>query len=299
MGRYSIVIPNYNGAGFFPRYLPSVVEFAKSGGMELIIVDDASGDDSVALLARDFPEAIVLTNEENLGFGETVNRGVKSATGELVFLFNTDILIRSISLEIVEEYAGEPDFFGLTFKSLNPDDLGFREGAKRLVYRSGLPTTLHNPGDQVKDAQGRWLSFYPVGGHAVVNRERFLELGGFADCYSPFYWEDADLGMQAQLRGWKSWYDERLEVVHDHQGSIKTNNQKKYIDYIKLRNRFIFLLRNTTPGERMRLYPMLTVRMLENLLKGRLDFFRAWSEAKARARSGNRAGAGASAGGSS
>jgi GT2 family glycosyltransferase len=278
---FSIVVPNYNGEAILPKYLPSILAYADEHGIELIVVDDCSTDGSVELLRESFPSVKVLVNDQNQGFSHTCNRGVEEASGDYVFLFNSDILINELPLAVIEQYLAEDDFFALTFKSLYPDTLKFREGAKRLKYKTGLPVTLHNPADQQKDAKGRWLSYYPVGGHCLVSKDRFVALGGFAACYAPFYWEDSDLGFRGSQRGWRTYYDERLSVVHDHKdSSIKSNNQKKQIDYIKLRNRFIFLLRNTRRSYRIiLLYPGLTLRFVENLLKGRWEFIRAWCEA--------------------
>ncbi|MHB8764278.1 MAG: glycosyltransferase family 2 protein [Deferrisomatales bacterium] len=283
--RFSVVLPNYNGRMLFERHFPSVHGFARELGADLVVVDDASADDSAAFLARRYPDVRVLVNPVNLGFSETCNRGVEAARGDHVFLFNTDVEVRRLDPGVIAPYTALEDFFGLTFLALNPGSLEFREGAKRLTFKRGLPFMLHNPGDQRRDRQGRWVSAYPVGGHCLVSRPRFLELGGFRAAYSPFYWEDADLGFRARRRGWTTYFDERLQVVHHHEGTIRTHFDAERIRAVKLRNRILFMMLNLGPGAKAwRFYPGLAARALVAGVTLDPRFFRALAAASKRRR---------------
>lgn len=93
----SVVIPNYNGKDLLKKNLPKVyseLENYKDGNFEIIIVDDASEDESLALLdqfIQKYQNLKILRNEKNLGFSPTVNIGFRAASGEIVILLNTDI----------------------------------------------------------------------------------------------------------------------------------------------------------------------------------------------------------------
>src|SRR5205807_1943511 len=83
----SIVIPNYNGLDHLKRCLPSVCRFAPAS-TQVIVVDDASKDTSVAWIRRHFPGVEVLRLPENLGFCGAVNAGIECADGDVVELLN-------------------------------------------------------------------------------------------------------------------------------------------------------------------------------------------------------------------
>ena len=88
----SIVIPNYNGEKLLEKNLPKVLEAVssyKKGKVEIIIVDDASTDNSLDLVKD--KNVVILKNEKNLGFSSTVNIGVRESMGDIVVLFNTDV----------------------------------------------------------------------------------------------------------------------------------------------------------------------------------------------------------------
>src|SRR5690348_5169505 len=94
----SVVIPNYNGEELLKKNLPQVVEESKKyhGEKEIILVDDASEDDSLAFLhtfmlhTKSVPIHI-LQNKRNKGFSSTVNKGVMLAKGDILVLLNTDV----------------------------------------------------------------------------------------------------------------------------------------------------------------------------------------------------------------
>ena len=89
----SIIIPNYNGEEILGKTVDSVVEAADTyqGKCEIIVVDDASQDGSVKLVAEDFPVVKVVRHEENKGFSEAVHSGVRSSAYEIIILLNSDV----------------------------------------------------------------------------------------------------------------------------------------------------------------------------------------------------------------
>jgi GT2 family glycosyltransferase len=87
--KFSIVIPNYNGAHLIRKNLPVVLEAVKDA--EVIVVDDASNDDSVKLLKSKFPQVRLVVNPKNLRFAKACNAGVNKAKGEVIVLLNNDV----------------------------------------------------------------------------------------------------------------------------------------------------------------------------------------------------------------
>jgi len=89
----SIIIPNYNGEQILSRALTSVTEAARAyaGQSEIILVDDASQDNSVELIAQQFPDVRLVRHETNLGFSEAIHSGVQTAVFPIVLLLNSDV----------------------------------------------------------------------------------------------------------------------------------------------------------------------------------------------------------------
>jgi GT2 family glycosyltransferase len=83
-------------------------------------------------------------------------------------------------------------------------------------------------------------TLYASGGSMALRKSMFLELGGFLPIFKPFYSEDADLGIRAWRRGWRSLFEPGCRVTHDHRGSsINTNVPSARVLVIRRRNRFL------------------------------------------------------------
>jgi len=85
----TVVIPNWNGAVHLPTCLESLRR-QTFRDFEVIVVDNGSSDESLALLARDYPEVQVLALGENRGFAGACNAGIRAARGEFIVLLNND-----------------------------------------------------------------------------------------------------------------------------------------------------------------------------------------------------------------
>lgn len=226
----SVVIPNWNGKSLLEKNLPSVL---KIGFDEVIVVDDASTDSSPAFLKTNFPEVKVLKNPKNRGFAYTVNKGVASASGEIVYLFNTDMVPREGVLEPVLKHFENPGVFGVSLAE---------EGYSYAVPKLEFGFLGHEPGGKTDKAHD---TFWVSGGSGAFRKSMWDKLGGMDLLFSPFYWEDLDLSYRAQRMDWKLVWEPRAKVIHKHESTINTKHfKKRYLDYIKERNQLIFHWKN-------------------------------------------------------
>ncbi len=124
----SIVIPNYNGARLLPRFLPSALLECQQypAACEVIVVDDASTDNSVEILGAHFPEVKLHRHSSNKGFSEAIRSGVNAAEHELVFLLNSDVELLPGSLSVLAGYFEEDSTFAVNPLILNQDCAGIR-----------------------------------------------------------------------------------------------------------------------------------------------------------------------------
>lgn len=230
-----IIIPNYNGLHLLARYVPVVINCCIAN---LVIVDDASTDDSVDRLNKQFPQVEVITRDHNAGFSAAVNDGIKRTSGDIVVLLNNDIEVTPGFLDPILPLFEDETVFAASPQIILPSKGGLDEGANTGFWRHGMFYTGQRQGIQTVTPV-----LYTTGCAAVYRRSMLEQLGGFDEAYSPFYWEDADLGYRAWKRGWKSLYQPDSTVYHQHSASI-SRLKKGLVDSVKARNGLFFIWRN-------------------------------------------------------
>lgn len=247
MKSVSVVIPTYNGRQLLERNLPPLLKAATRRGapVEIIVVDDASSDDTVAFLASRFPDVTVLVNGRNLGFGETINRGIFAARHEIVLALNNDILVEENLFDRPLRWFSDPLVFSVT-----PDIIDTRRRKSQAISRlkpgvCWFKTNYLQPAD-LPTLEGEIPIFYGSGGASFYDREKLCFLGGFDPIYSPFYVEDMDISYRAWKSGWKSLLEPGTTVRHDTSSTILSLHKKRRIKFIGDRNRTLFLWLNIT-----------------------------------------------------
>lgn len=235
----SIIVPNYNGEEILKKNLPKILEAVE--GAEVIVIDDASADESLRTLNNFRPKIKVVKNERNLGFSSTVNKGVKEAKGEVVVLLNTDVVPeKNFLVSLLPHFKNDKVFaVGCMDKSIENNTVVLR-GRGVGVWKKGF--LMHSRGE-VNKANTVWVS----GGSGAFRKSIWEKLNGFNTLYDPFYWEDIDLSYRAVKSGYKILFEPRSIVVHEHEkGVIRKKFSSFKIKSIAYRNQFIFVWKNTT-----------------------------------------------------
>lgn len=274
----SIVIPTWNGVRLLEQFLPSVVAAATHYSVEslapteIIIVDDGSTDETAAWLRkqgfeekRERRETGTLelrftSNEKNLGFAETCNRGFELAAYTLVFLLNNDVeadvdciapLVQNFQDASV--FAAHCHVFEFdSGRECGTGKLGsFSRGFIR-VHRSyavarersddaSTSAVLSDRESSQHSASKRQplYSMFAGGGAAMFDRQKFLAIGGFEALLSPFYWEDVELSYRAWKRGYSIVYEPRSIARHRVSSTIGKLDRRN-VRAIEQRNRLIY-----------------------------------------------------------
>lgn len=249
----SIVITNFNGRELLMKNLPKVLEAKenrKNNIKEIIIVDDASTDNSIKFLKDNFSRKIrVLANKTNLGFAGTTNIGVKYAKGDLVCLLNSDVIPQKNFLETMLKDFADPQVFAV---SLHEEGFGPAKGkfVNGFIVHQGLPESK-----KVED------TFWASGGSGVYKRSIWRDLKGMDQVLMPFYWDDIDLCYRAQKRGYKILWDPNAKVVHQHESTYGKLNQK-YVSNMKERNYLLFNWKNITSTNLMKKHNLALIKKL-------------------------------------
>lgn len=235
----SIIIPNYNGAGLLQQYLPYTIAAADGAGAdyEIIVVDDASKDDSVAFLEDFHRDIILVKNQVNKGFSFSCNEGMKVAQYDLLLFLNSDVKLSLDYFEQQWQYFEHEDTFGVMGRIMSMDEQRMEDTARFpnfMGYRIKASSFFYS------DERNKFIpTTYLSGANALVDAKKMKSLQGFDPIFSPFYAEDLDLGLRAWRLGWKCYYEHQAVCFHQVSTTTKKHCTKNRVKEIYYRNRFL------------------------------------------------------------
>lgn len=260
LGSVSIVIPCHNGARHTENCLQALSETMPQHFQgEIIVVDDASTDETPALLERwsqREPRLKVLRNQVNAGFIESCNRGAQAAAGDHIVFLNNDTLPMSGWLPALERTLRDyPDAGAVGGKLILTD--GSLQEAGGVIFSDG---SAANFGRGDRDLDAPLYNFvrpvdYSSGACLATKRSLFLELGGFDSRYAPAYYEDVDYCFQLRAHGYRVYYQPDCAIIHFEGGTAGTDlgsGVKRYqiINQNKFFNKWRDLLASQPPRPR-------------------------------------------------
>ncbi len=237
----SIVIVNYNVQFFLRQCLNSI--FKSSGGLELevIVIDNASTDESCAMLIENFPHVRLIQNKENLGFSAANNQAIEFIRGEYTLILNPDTLLSEDTLFACFQYmTANPSVGAMGVKML--DGAGnFHKESKRgypsmwasLCRMSGLYTLFpksktfngyyqgHIQEDQIAETE------VLCGAFMFMPSKVFKELDGFDEAFF-MYGEDIDLSYRIANSGYKLMYYPLSSIIH-YKGESRRSVDSRYV----------------------------------------------------------------------
>jgi len=207
----SVIIVNYNGRHHLESCLTAVQQ--QDVPCEIVLVDNASKDGSVAFVRQRFPKVRILELDQNLGFAEGNNVGAQSATGRyLAFLNNDTCAVSSWIRELVNAIDKDPDIGCVASRIVYLHDPLIIDSAGDGLTRSG-GAFKHGHGcasDQM--TQSREV-FGACGAAFLIRKDLFDILGGFDKDFFVSH-EDVDLSYRARLLGYKCLYVPEAVVMH-------------------------------------------------------------------------------------
>jgi GT2 family glycosyltransferase len=212
-----IIIPNYNGASLLPVCLNALKQQTRQD-LQITIVDDASTDESVALIRRDYPEVQILQLAQNSGLAKAINLAIAQTHAEYVVLLNNDTEADPQWLaELVGALEQHPEYAFAASKLRLYDQRDVLHSAGDGYRINGVP---FNRGVWEVD-QGQYDSslevFGPCAGAAAYRRSALQALaidGRVFDEDLFMYCEDVDLNIRAQLAGYRTIFVPSAIVYH-------------------------------------------------------------------------------------
>jgi GT2 family glycosyltransferase len=213
--RIVVVIPNWNGAVHLEECLAALRGQTLHEQMTVVVVDNASTDDSLAVLAQHADLVTVIANPKNLGFAAACNQGIlHEGNSEFVALLNNDAIPEPAWLEaLIGAMNGDPKIGSGTPKVLSYDERGRFDNAGHVVFADGLTRGRGRLEEDIGQYEQQEEVFGPSGCAALLRRTMLDDVGLLDEDFFA-YCEDADLAFRARLRDWRCVYVPAAVVYH-------------------------------------------------------------------------------------
>ncbi|RIY09854.1 glycosyltransferase family 2 protein [Hymenobacter rubripertinctus] len=253
-----MVILNWNGRDFLRRFLPAVL--AHSEGATVFVADNASTDDSVALVRAEFPAVRRIENSGNLGFCAGYNQALAQLGPEFRYyvLLNSDVEVTPGWLrpqrELLEARptiaACQPKIRQYSADEVQRQLFEYAGAGGGYLDSLGYPFCRGRLFDTLETDTGQYDDPRPVawatGACLLVRAEAWHALGGLESEFFA-HMEEIDLCWRLQNAGWQVWYHGGATVFHVGGGTLHKSNPRK--TYLNFRNGLALVFKNTHPAE--------------------------------------------------
>lgn len=234
----SIIIVNWNTKDLLRKCLRSIYETVPPIGFQAMVVDNASSDGSAEMVETDFPEAVVIRSDRNLGFSGGNNLGLAKARGNYLMLLNSDAeLLPESASGMIQFMRNNPEAGMVGPKLVSPDGALQINGQKFPTFFREVMGLLriHRLIPSVGKAGWGREDFDvnsevdALAGACMLVRREIVETVGKLDDKFFMYYEDVDWCYRIKKAGWKIFYLGEAEIVHawaesaKKQGIVKSN----------------------------------------------------------------------------
>lgn len=238
MDKLAIVILNWNGAEMLKKYLPSVLQYSKDEAV-VYVADNASTDNSIALLKEQFPEVKLIILEKNWGFAEGYNKALAQVDAEYYLLLNSDIEVTPgwltpmiAFMDSHEEVAAcQPKLLSI----FQRDSFEYAGACGGYLDRYGYPFCRGRVFDVVEQDLGQYdepVTVHWATGAALLVRARiYKEVGGLDGRFFA-HQEEIEMCWRMRIRGYQVYCLPESKVYHVGGGTLpKSNPMKTYLNF--------------------------------------------------------------------
>lgn len=245
----AIVILNWNGKALLEQFLPSVIKHSKEA--TVYIADNASTDDSVTFVEKEFPLVKIIKNSENGGYAKGYNDALKHVEADVYCLLNSDVEVTQNWLQpIMDTFKTHPNTAIIQPKLLDykkKDHFEYAGAAGGFIDKFGYPYCRGRIFNTVEKDSGQYDDvseiFWASGACLFIKSSVFSELNGL-DEYFFAHMEEIDLCWRAKNMGYSVKYVGDSTVYHVGGATLSNANPKK--TFLNFRNSLFALTKNAT-----------------------------------------------------
>ncbi|KQC29012.1 glycosyltransferase family 2 protein [Flagellimonas eckloniae] len=258
----AVVILNWNGRTLLERFLPSVV--AHSNGASIHLIDNASTDDSVAFVRKNYSTINIIQNASNGGFAKGYNDGLKNIEADIFCLLNSDVEVTPNWLKpittlfntIPEAAIVQPKILDLKRKEY----FEYAGAAGGFIDKLGYPFCRGRIFQALEKDEGQYDDvkevFWATGACMFIKSEVFKALNGFDEDYFA-HQEEIDLCWRAKNLGHRVYYVGNSHIFHLGGSTLENMNPKK--TFLNFRNSLYSITKNLP---RKKAFPIIFFRLI-------------------------------------
>ncbi|MBP5456961.1 MAG: glycosyltransferase family 2 protein [Paludibacteraceae bacterium] len=282
--KVAVVILNWNGRNMLERFLPSVCRFSQQEGVEVVVADNASTDDSLSFLTENYPDVRQVVLDRNYGFADGYNRSLAQIEAEYFVLLNSDVEVTEHWLDPLISYMDAHSDVAVCQPKIRsqaaPSFFEHAGAAGGFMDKFGYPFCRGRILSVVEEDKGQYDTecdlFWATGAAFFVRAEAYWACGGLdADFFA--HMEEIDLCWRMRSRGYRIVCLPQSVVFHVGGGTLNASNPHK--TYLNYRNNLLMIYKNALPKQ---LRKMLLARYFLDylsafvfLLKGEVGNFKA------------------------
>lgn len=268
--KIAIVILNWNGQYLLEKFLPTIIKFSDLENVEIYVADNASTDNSVSFVKKNFPSIKIVQNKTNGGYAKGYNDALKHVNADVFALVNSDIEVTENWLNpIISIFENEPKTAIVQPKILdykNKNLFEYAGAAGGFIDKLGYPycrgrifSNLETDNEQYNDTIE---IFWASGACLFIRSEVFNTLNGFDEDYFA-HQEEIDLCWRAKNMDHLIKYVGNSTVFHIGGATLKEESPRK--SFLNFRNSLFTLVKNLPTSK---LIPVITTRLILDGIAG-------------------------------
>jgi GT2 family glycosyltransferase len=241
--KLSVIIVNHNTRRLLKQALVALKVAVQQLDAEVIVVDNASADQSVQMVSNEFSEFRVVSNDKDSGFSKAANQGIKAAVGSHILVMHPSIIVGEDTLDKLLEFMElHPNTGGLSVRTLDAEGHFIPESKKSMPESwinffkyTGLSRLFSKSQLFSHHYQAGWIEEFENTETDVLNncfmllRKEVLNKAGLFDERFPVYGQDIDLSYRIRLAGFQNFYFAKTFVIQQHTIPVS----KASVHYIK------------------------------------------------------------------
>lgn len=263
----AVVILNWNGRDMLAKYLPSVVEFSSLPGVEIVVADNGSTDDSLDYLSEKFPMVRQIILPENYGFAEGYNRALRQIDADYFVLLNSDVEVTANWLSPLYNYleahedvvACQPKIRSI----VNPEYFEHAGAAGGFLDKYAYPFCRGRIFSEVEKDEGQYDTvkevFWATGACLFIRAKDYFDAGGLDGTFFA-HMEEIDLCWRLRSRGKQIVCHPESVVYHYGGGTLNVDSPRK--TFLNFRNNLLMIYKNQSEKT---LFKILFVRFFLDL----------------------------------
>lgn len=225
--KLSVIIVNYKTPSLLRQCIKSIIKNPPSHEYDIIVIDNNSEDETVEMIEDEFPQVVLIANDENLGFPKAVNQGIRKSNSDYILLLNPDITVLKDSLDKMLEFMDQNENVAASgAKLINPNGsiqyscFKWYTSPRVVLYRRTpfgkmtgkqklIDDFLMKDWDHGESKEVAWIL-----GSCMLVRRKAIEHVGLMDERFFMYMEDVDWCRRFWQKGWKVYYYPYVKMVH-------------------------------------------------------------------------------------